>query len=70
MGWTAQGQLKVRVAAPPVDDAANRELIAFLADSLDLSKRDVVLISGQRSRNKRLIVPEMCKNRLLSFADI
>ncbi len=45
-------RLKVRVAAPPVDDAANRELIRFLAEFFDLAGRDVELVSGDHDRRK------------------
>jgi uncharacterized protein len=46
--------LKVRVAAPPVEGAANEALIAFLATALRLRRRDIELLSGERSRHKRL----------------
>lgn len=70
VGWTNGGALKVRLTAPPVENAANEELVAYLATVLDVRKRDVVIASGHRSKTKRLRVPERCKNRLLSFADI
>jgi uncharacterized protein (TIGR00251 family) len=44
----------VRLAAPPVDGAANEALIAFLAEALDIPRRDIELVSGERSRDKRL----------------
>ena len=46
--------LKVRLAAPPVDGKANQALLAFLADQLGLAKRDIELVSGQSSREKRV----------------
>lgn len=44
--------LKVRLAAPPVDGAANEELVRFLADALGLPRRAVRLVAGQASRRK------------------
>ena len=44
----------VRLAAPPVDGAANDALIAFLSDALGIPRRDVSLVSGERSRDKRV----------------
>ena len=44
--------LKVRLEAPPVDDAANDALIQLLADALGLTKRAVRIVSGARSRDK------------------
>jgi uncharacterized protein (TIGR00251 family) len=44
----------VRLAAAPVDGAANAELIELLARALDVSKRDVMIVSGEASRQKRV----------------
>lgn len=46
--------VKIRVAAPPVDGAANEELIAFLADLFDVPSRGVTLVRGHGSRTKQL----------------
>jgi len=48
--------LKVRVAAPPVDGAANRAVLALLADALAIPKRQLRLVQGQRSREKVIAV--------------
>lgn len=48
------GVLKVRVAAPPVDDAANRALIEFLAECLGVARRSVRIVAGETSRTKVL----------------
>ncbi len=46
------GEWKVKLTAPPVDGAANTALIHYLAEVLDVPRRNVTIISGQRSRNK------------------
>jgi len=46
--------LVVRLAAPPVDGAANDALIAFLARKLGLPRHRVTLVGGERSRDKRV----------------
>ena len=46
--------LKIRIAAPPVAGAANRELIRFLADELLLPTAAVHIESGESSRYKRV----------------
>jgi uncharacterized protein (TIGR00251 family) len=46
--------LKIRVAAPPRDGAANDELRRFLADRFHLPLADVQVLSGQRARHKRV----------------
>jgi len=45
--------LKVRVAAPALEDSANEALAAFLAERFGVPRRNVVLVSGQKSREKR-----------------
>lgn len=44
--------LRVRIAAPPVDGAANRELIRLLAKTFKLPQEAVEIISGASSKNK------------------
>jgi len=46
--------LKVQLAAPPVDGAANAELLELLADLLGIPRRQVSLVSGESSRRKRV----------------
>lgn len=57
-GWAldADGRpyLKVRVASPPVDGAANAALTAFLAKTLRIPRSAVRLASGETARLKRL----------------
>lgn len=48
------GAILIRLAAPPVDGAANDALVAFLAHTLDLPRRCVVIVSGEKSRDKRV----------------
>ena len=46
------GILRVRVAAPPVDGAANDALLRLLASELDVPRRAVRLVSGDTARQK------------------
>lgn len=48
--------LKVRLAAPPVDGAANEALIRFLADRLEVPRAAVRLAAGGGARSKLLAV--------------
>jgi len=54
VGIQADGRLKVRITAPPVDGKANEYLIRFLADSCNVPRSAVTLISGLTGRNKRI----------------
>ena len=48
--------LKIRLQAPPVDGKANEALVHFLADTLGWPARNIDLLSGETSRNKRLML--------------
>ncbi len=48
------GMVKIRVAAPPVDNAANRALIEFVATTLSVPKRSVAVVAGTSHRRKLL----------------
>jgi uncharacterized protein (TIGR00251 family) len=51
------GALRVRLAAPALEGRANDALVAWLADQLGLSRRQVLLKQGAGSRRKRLLLP-------------
>ena len=48
----AEGLLRARLTAPPVDGAANRALIELLARSLDVNRADLEVVQGARGRDK------------------
>lgn len=48
--------IRIRVAAPALEDRANRALLEFLAGLLEVPRRDVVLLAGARGRDKRVLV--------------
>jgi uncharacterized protein (TIGR00251 family) len=50
------GRVKIRLAAPPVDGAANDELVRFVAEAFGVPKRNVEIVSGATSRQKRVRV--------------
>jgi uncharacterized protein (TIGR00251 family) len=52
----ADGVLRVRVAAPPVDGAANEALVKLLASELGVPRSSVHLVSGATARTKLIEV--------------
>ena len=52
-------ELRIRLTAPPVDDAANSELVVFLARVLGCPRRQIELVRGHRSRHKVVRILEM-----------
>jgi uncharacterized protein (TIGR00251 family) len=59
------GVLQVRIAAPPEKGKANKELIDFLADRLQVKKSSVLIIKGQTSRYKTITIAGMSGDALL-----
>jgi len=48
--------LKIKLTAPPVDGAANKMCIKFLAKCLNVSKSSLKILSGHTSRTKRILI--------------
>src|SRR5436190_23192986 len=59
IGEVANGELKIKVTAPPVDAAANEALLRLLADRLDCPRGAVQLLRGQTSRHKQVLIRGM-----------
>jgi len=58
------GRLRVRLAAVAEDGKANAELISFLAKRIGCAKRDLRIVSGEKSRVKVVEVPVGCVERI------
>jgi uncharacterized protein (TIGR00251 family) len=58
------GAIVVRLAAPPVEGAANEALVAFVAEWLAVPRRAVHILSGERSRRKRVAVDGVSADRV------
>ena len=50
------GALLVRLAAAPIEGAANDALVALLARTLGVGRRAITLLAGERARDKRLFI--------------
>jgi len=50
------GALRVRIAAPPVDGAANEELVRVLAKKFGVARSAVSIVGGQSARTKQVRV--------------
>jgi uncharacterized protein (TIGR00251 family) len=61
--------LLVRLAAAPVDGAANDALVAFLAEIFDVPRRDITLVAGHTSRDKRIAIARLTEAQLASRLD-
>ena len=61
------GSLRVRVAAPPTEGAANKELIQILAKTFKVSRGAVVILSGHSSRLKQISIEGVSETLLESL---
>jgi hypothetical protein len=61
------GALKIRLQAPAVEDRANEALVEFLARLLKTPKSAVRILSGERSRSKRLEIRGATKQEILAL---
>ena len=58
--------VRIRVAAPPVDGAANEELVRFLAKRLDVPRSRVTIVRGHSSRSKTVVIVGMSTDAVLA----
>lgn len=56
LGSDKQGRLVVRLAAPPVEGKANKELVKFLAKKFGVPQSAVRILQGKSSRDKVLLI--------------
>lgn len=63
------GALRIRLAAPPVNGAANEALVAFIAETLDIAKSRVRVVSGLGSRRKVVRIEGMSEGAVAAALD-
>ena len=56
--------LKIKLKSPPVDGAANEELIRFLSKLLAIPKASIDIVSGKTSRSKRIRVSNISLSQI------
>lgn len=52
----SDGTVKIHVAAPPAEGAANERLVAFLAEILDVPRSRIEIVAGLSGRDKLISV--------------
>ncbi len=61
------GALKIRLTSPPVDGAANAEMITLLAKTFGVAKCHVEIVNDETSKNKRIKITNLSKSK---FEDV
>jgi hypothetical protein len=64
------GALKVKVTAPPVDDAANRAILSLFSSLLDISKSSLTILAGSKSRDKILQIEGLSLAKFLERLEL
>jgi len=64
------GSLRVRIAAPPVDGAANDELIRLLAKTFKVARSAVQIVSGHNGRMKQVSIEGVTSEPSTDFTDL
>jgi len=59
------GALKIDINAPPMRSKANKECVRFLAKELKISKSNIEIISGLKSRDKLVKIKGISKEKVL-----
>jgi uncharacterized protein (TIGR00251 family) len=67
------GTIKVHIAAPPVDDEANLELLKFMGEVLGVPKSRLDIVAGATGRDKLIAVLDMdaesAHKRILAYLE-
>jgi len=61
------GALKVKLKSPPVEGAANEELVRFLSKLFGVTQAQLEIVSGQTSRNKRIRISDLSADKISSI---
>lgn len=73
MELQSDGTVRVHIAAAPVDDQANRELVKFMSEVLGVPKSRIDIVAGSAGRDKIIAVmdmdADMVHRRLLAYLD-
>lgn len=59
--------LKIRLCSPPVDGAANKELIKLLSKTFNVSKSAVEIISGETAKTKQIKIAGINSKTFLNY---
>lgn len=61
--------LKIKLKSPPVDNAANEELVRFLSEKLKMPKRNIEIVKGHRQKRKTIEIKNINESLLMGLID-
>lgn len=65
----ADGVIKVKITAPPVDGKANKALLEFLSKTFKIPKTSFSIVKGETSKDKTLSVKAADEEKLQNLKD-
>ncbi|MFH1187999.1 MAG: DUF167 domain-containing protein [bacterium] len=65
-----KNSLKIRLTNPPVENAANKSCVKFLAKELGIAKSDIEIVKGEHSRQKQVLIKKINIKELESFLNL
>ncbi len=65
-----KNSLKIRLTNPPVENAANKSCVKFLAKKLGVAKSDIEIIKGEHSRQKQILIKKINIKELEFFLNL
>ena len=63
LGWDGD-TLRIKVTAPPVEGAANKACVEFVAECLGVKRSQVAIASGEKSRDKLLRLTDVTNEQV------
>lgn len=48
--------VRIKISSPPIENKANKELVCYLSDILDINKSKIKLVSGDKSKLKKVLI--------------
>lgn len=54
----ADDYVRIKISAPPIENRANKELIEFCSDLFDVNKSKIKIISGEKSKIKKVLISD------------
>jgi len=66
-GEVDQEEIQLKIASPPVDGAANKACIKFVAKTLGTAKTHVKIVKGEKSRHKRIQIEKYNNQKLAAL---
>ena len=50
--------VRIKISSPPIENKANKELISFCSNIFDVNKSKIEIISGEKSKLKKVLIKE------------